>query len=92
MSTSGMDRVAEVVRSREEPSPKSLDSSKNFKPQHMLFCRDIKICCDLRNFWKTQKKVFLVKDSVLGQEVHYYMAYIAYHTEVNLQICNYEQK
>ena len=29
---------------------------------------------------------------VLGQEVHYYMVYIAYFTELNLQICEYAQK
>ena len=28
----------------------------------------------------------------LGQEVHYYMVYIAYFTELNLQICDYTQK
>ena len=28
----------------------------------------------------------------LGQEVHYYMVYIAYYTELILQICNYAQK
>ena len=28
----------------------------------------------------------------LGQEVHYYMVYIAYFTELNLQICDYGQK
>ena len=28
----------------------------------------------------------------LGQEVHYYMVYIAYFTEQNLQICYYAQK
>ena len=27
----------------------------------------------------------------LGQEVHYYMVYIAYYTESNLQKCNYVQ-
>ena len=26
--------------------PKSLDSDENFKPEHTLFCRDIKICRD----------------------------------------------
>ena len=26
------------------------------------------------------------------QEVHYYMVYIAYFTELNLQICDYAQK
>ena len=28
---------------------------------------------------------------LLGQEVHYYMVYIAYFTELNLQICDYAQ-
>ena len=28
----------------------------------------------------------------LGQEVHYYMVYIAYFTKLNLQICDYAQK
>ena len=28
----------------------------------------------------------------LGQEVYYYMVYNTYHTELNLQICNYAQK
>ena len=32
---------------------------------------------------------FWVKTVLLGQEVHYYMVYIAYFTELNLQICNY---
>ena len=29
---------------------------------------------------------------LLGQEVHYYMIYIAYFTELNLKICDYAQK
>ena len=33
-----------------------------------------------------------VKNGVFRQEVHYYMVYIAYFTELNLQICNYAQK
>ena len=32
---------------------------------------------------------FLVKTVPLWQEVHYYMVYIAYYTDLNLQICNY---
>ena len=28
----------------------------------------------------------------LGQEVHYYVVYITYFTELNLQICDYAQK
>ena len=27
-----------------------------------------------------------------GQEMHYYIVYIAYYSEMNLQICNYVQK
>ena len=41
------------------PSPKSLDSDKNFKTYHTLFCCDIKICHDLRSFRMTLgKKMF----------------------------------
>ena len=35
---------------------------------------------------------FWIKTVLLGQEVHYYMVYIAYYTELDLQICNYGQK
>ena len=35
-------RVAEVVRRHEGPSPKSLDSDKNFKPKHTLFCHELR--------------------------------------------------
>ena len=35
---------------------------------------------------------FWVKIMFLGQEVHYYMVYIAYFTELNLQFCDYAQK
>ena len=40
--------MAEVARKREGPSPKSLDSDENLKPLPTLFCRDIKIICDLK--------------------------------------------
>ena len=43
-------RVAEVARRHEGLSPKSFDSDENFKPLNTLFCREIKICRDLRNF------------------------------------------
>ena len=40
-----------------------------------------------------QKKcLFGSKTVFLGQEVHHYMVYIAYFTELNLQICDYAQK
>ena len=50
------------------------------------------ICPDLRTFWETLGKKVIFWVRVLGQEVHYYMVYIAYYTELNLQICNYVQK
>ena len=45
-------RVPEVARSRREPSLKSLDWDKKLKPWLTVFCRDIKICRELRGYWK----------------------------------------
>ena len=39
-----------------------------------------------------KKCLFGSKTVFLGQEVHYYIVYIAYFTELNLQICDYAQK
>ena len=61
----------------------------------MFFCHNINICRNLRTFWKEfGKKVFFFcsKTAFCGQEMHYYMVYIAYNTELNLQICNYAPK
>ena len=70
-------RVAEVARRHEGPPPKSLDLDEN-----------------LSTFWEYlgKKSVFWVKNSVFRQEVHYYMVYIAFLNELNLQICDYAQK
>ena len=59
-------RVAEVVWRQKGASPKSLDLYKNFRHQHTLLCLDIKICRDLRTFWKTmgQKVLFWDNNSV----------------------------
>ena len=35
-------RVAKVARGHGGPPPKSLDSDENFKPEHMLFCRELR--------------------------------------------------
>ena len=35
-------RVAEVAREHGWHPPKSLDSEKNFKPEHTLFCRELR--------------------------------------------------
>ena len=43
------------------------------------------------NLW-AKKVPFGSKTVFLGQEVHYYMVYIAYFTELILQICDYAQK
>ena len=43
------------------------------------------------NLW-TKKCLFWSKTVLLWQEVHYYIVYIAYYTDLNLQICNYLQK
>ena len=60
-----MSRLAEVAREHGWPPPKSLDSDENFKPEHTLFCREIKICRDLRTLWKSsgKKSAFLGKKS-----------------------------
>ena len=40
-----------------------------------------------------QKNAFLeLKTVLLGLEVYYFMVYIAYYTELNLQICDYALK
>ena len=35
-------RVAEVVRGHGGPPPKSLDLDENFKPEHTLYCRELR--------------------------------------------------
>ena len=72
-------RVSEVVRGHGGPLPKSLDPGENFKLEHTLLCRE-----DLSRFMH-----FLEITVFLGQEVHYYIVYIAYFTELkstNLQL------
>ena len=65
-------REEEVVRRHKGPSPKSLDSDENSKPKHTLFCHHIKICRDLRTFWKSSVKrsVFWVKNRVSWALLH----------------------
>ena len=81
-------RVAEVAREHGWHQPKSLDSDENVKPEHTLFCelRFVAIyALFFGDLW--EKKVpFGVKTVLLGQEVHYYMVYIAYFTEFNKKI------
>ena len=87
-------RVAEVAQEQGWQPPKSLDSDGNFKPEHMLFCHElifVAIYALFGDLW-AKKCLFGSKTVFLGQEVHYYMVYIAYFTELILQICDYAQK
>ena len=81
-------RVAKVVQGHGGPLPKSLDSDENFKPEHTLFCRELRFVMIYALFGDllAKKCLFGSKTVFLGQEVHYYMVYIAYFTELNLKI------
>ena len=60
----------------------------------MLFCRKLRfvaIYALFEELW-AKKVPFWVKTVFLGQEVPYYMVYIAKYIELNLQLCNYAQK
>ena len=81
--------MAEVAREHGWHPPKSLDSDENFKPEHTLFCRELRFVAIYALFLEIfgQKKcLFGSKTVFLGQEVHYYMVYIAYFTELNSKI------
>ena len=85
-------RVAEVAREHMWHPPKSLDSDENFKPEHTLFCRLLRFVTIYALFgrlWAKEVLFFGSKTAFLGQEVHFYTVYIAYYTELNLQIQNY---
>ena len=79
-------RVAEVAREHGWHPPKSLDSDENFKPEHTLLCRELRfvvIYALFGDLWE-KKCLFGSKTVFLGLEVHYYMVYIAYFTELIL--------
>ena len=62
----GKIRVAEVVRGHGGPPPKSLDSDKNFKLEHTLFCRELRFVAIYALFGDLWAKIvpFWVKNSV----------------------------
>ena len=69
--------------------PKSLSSDNDLKPNLRYFVRILRyvaIQALFGNLWT--KKVFFFGSKIvfLGQEVHFYMVYIAYFTELILQI------
>ena len=82
--------MAEVAREHGWPPPKSLDSDENFKPKHTLFCRELRYVAIYALFGDHWAKecLFGSKTVFLGQEVHYYMIYIAYFTELNVRFAN----
>ena len=59
-------RVAEVVRGHGGTPPKSLDSYENFKPEHTLFCRELRFLAIKAHFGDllAKKVPFWVKNSV----------------------------
>ena len=69
------------------PPPKSLDSDEIF-----LANLDLSLFTHFLEIFGQKKCFFGSKTVFLGQEVHYYMVYIAYFTELILQICDYAQK
>ena len=81
-------RVAKVARGHGRPPPKVETWTKILSPNIRYLSR-IKICRNLRTFFGdlwAKKVPFWVKTVLLGQEVHYYMVYIAYFTELNSKI------
>ena len=70
-------RVADVAREHGWHPPKSFDSDKNFKPEHALLCRELR---------------FIAIYAPFGDLWANYMVYIAYFTELILQIWDYTQK
>ena len=59
-------RVAEVAREHGWHPPKSLDSGENFKPEHTLFCRELRFVAIYTLFGDLWAKIvpFWVKNSV----------------------------
>ena len=59
-------RVAEVAREHRWHPPKSLDSDENFKPEHTLFCRELRFVAIYALFFGdlwAKKSAFLGKNS-----------------------------
>ena len=59
-----LSRVAEVARGHGWPPPKSLDSDENFKPEHTLFCRELRFVAIYALFGDLLAK----KSAFLGQK------------------------
>ena len=64
--------------------------AEKFGPGRKFYARTYAILCKLR--FVAIYALFGSKTVFLGQEVHYYMVYIAHLTELILQIWDYAQK
>ena len=72
--------VAEVVQRHEGPSPKSLELEKILGPNTQYFVTILRFVANYAlfgNLWTKKSFCFQSKTVFLGQEVHYYMEYIA---------------
>ena len=78
--------LSEVARKRDGPLPKSLNSDKNLSPNIRYIVAILRFVAIYALFGQ-KKCLFGSKTVFLGQEVHYYIVYIAYHAELKLQIC-----
>ena len=77
-------RVAEVAREHGWHPPKSLDSVKNFKPEHTLFCRELRFVaiyalfgdlCAKKSAFLGQKQCFLGKKcTITWYKLHIFLS------------------
>ena len=56
--------VAEFARGLGGPTPKSLDSHKNFKPEHTLFCRKLRFVAIYAYFAAKMENTRLTKNFI----------------------------
>ena len=86
-------RVAEFARTRRAFAEKFGLRQKIWALTYAILSRYYDYDYDYALFGRLRaKKVIFWVFVFFGQEVLYYMVYIAYYAELNLQICNYVQK
>ena len=83
-TTKDRTRVAEVVRGHGGPPSKGLELDENFKPEHMLFCRELRfvaICAHFGDLWPKKchfgsKTVFLRQGKARRCTMTWYILHI----------------
>ena len=87
-------RVAKVARGHGGPRQKVWTRTKILSPNLRYFVANkyLSRFTQFLEIFGQKKCLFGSKPVFFRQEVHYYMVYIAYFTELNLQICDYTQK